>query len=199
MVEKTKNSLWKVSDGKHKYGYKNLKNDWVIEPIFDYIFDDDDFDWFSDEDSDDTILEKKNKIIDLFKDLVGNHKVYLQNDIPLKKLSNFIQTYSEEFINDSEILVYYDDTLFGKGDDGFLILLNNDRFYFFYNNYSPNFKMGMCLVKDNTNYSINEFKLLDGGIFLDVMDKDEKKYEVTFTLTSSNLLKAVADFLALFH
>ena len=201
MVEYKQNNLWQVSDGKHKYGYKNSKNEWVIQPIYDYVFDDDDFDFdlFSDEDSDDTILEKKNKIIDLFKVLVGSHKVYLQNNIPVKKLSNFIETYSEEFINESELIVYYDDTLFGKGDDGFLILLNNDRFYFFYNNYSPNFKMGMCLVKDNTNYSINGFKLLDGGIFLDVMDKNDKKYEVTFGITSSNLLNAVADFLALFH
>ena len=57
----------------------------------------------------------------------------------------------------------------------------------------------MCLEQDNTNYYINGFQLLDGGIFLDVLDKNEKQQDVTFKLTSSNVLNAVAGFLSLFH
>jgi uncharacterized protein (TIGR02145 family) len=144
-------------------------------------------------------LNNKNKILDLFNDLTNGNKVYLTNNIPIRKLSNFIDSYNEEFINDSEFLVYYDDTLFGKGDDGFLILFKNQKFYFLVSNYSPSFKIAMCLQNDNVNNSIVGYKFLNRGILINFVDKKENKYEMTLTYNSKKILKTIAKSIDLFQ
>jgi len=54
-------------------------------------------------------------------------KVYLGDKIPLKKLNAFASNFSPEIISFITAYVYHDSTLWGKGDDGYVIAQGNDN------------------------------------------------------------------------
>jgi serine/threonine protein kinase len=122
-----------------KVGYIDRTGYWVIQPIFDEF-----------EESNNDI---DNRIISLFENLKESHSIYFRKSIPIKKLNNFTKNYNPEFVKQSELIVYYDDTIFGKGDDGFLILRYEGRLYVFLNIYLG-FKLPFCLESDSDTSSI---------------------------------------------
>jgi serine/threonine protein kinase len=76
---------------------------------------------------DDIFLAYNEKEVEeYFSHLVGKEKVFLSSDLPSKKIQNFITNFNEEFFDEGDILVYYDDTIWGKGDNGFMIYKQNE-------------------------------------------------------------------------
>jgi serine/threonine protein kinase len=203
MVEKTKNNLWKVSDGKQKYGYKNFKNEWVIQPTFDYIFDEDDFDWYDDEDSDDEDdssietdfqLPTSKDCPKFFEGLTNNHKIYFGDNIPAKKLNNFTSQFNTEFFIGAEKLVYYDNTLFGKGDNGFYLVNNYDNTYLCL---SLKFEKPFCVsLFDNNHISFISSYKYDSKIGVVFNFKNSDKETVVFSAyLNDDVSKALVAFL----
>ena len=203
MVDQTKNNLWKVSDGKHKYGYKNLKNDWVIQPIFDYIFDEDDYeldeDDFDDEDfssnETDFQLPTSKDCTEFFERLTtNNHKIYFGDNIPTKKLNNFISQFNTEFFIGAEKLVYYDNTLFGKGDNGFYLVNNYDNTYLCL---SLKFEKPFCVsLFDNNHISFISSYKYDSKIGVVFNFKNSDKETVVFSAyLNDDVSKALVAFL----
>ena len=203
MVEYKQNNLWQVSDGKHKYGYKNSKNEWVIQPIYDYIneeydyeLDEDDFDDedFSSNETDFNLPTSKD-CTDFFERLTtSNHKIYFGDNIPTKKLNNFISQFNTEFFIGAEKLVYYDNTLFGKGDNGFYLVNNYENTYLFL---SLKFEKPFCVsLFDNNHISFISSYKYDSKIGVVFNFKNSDKETVVFSAyLNDEVSKALVAFL----
>jgi len=205
MVEYKQNNLWQVSDGKHKYGYKNSKNEWVIQPIYDYINEecdyelDEDEDDFDDEDfssnETDFNLPTSKDCTDFFERLTtNNHKIYFGDNIPTKKLNNFISQFNTEFFIGAEKLVYYDNTLFGKGDNGFYLVNNYENTYLFL---SLKFEKPFCVsLFDNNHISFISSYKYDSKIGVVFNFKNSDKATVVFSAyLNDDVSKALVAFL----
>jgi len=205
MVEYKQNNLWQVSDGKHKYGYKNSKNEWVIQPIYDYINEecdyelDEDEDDFDDEDfssnETDFNLPTSKDCTDFFERLTtNNHKIYFGDNIPTKKLNNFISQFNTEFFIGAEKLVYYDNTLFGKGDNGFYLVNNYENTYLFL---SLKFEKPFCVsLFDNNHISFISSYKYDSKIGVVFNFKNSDKETVVFSAyLNDDVSKALVAFL----
>jgi len=136
-IKKVDNETFKVSVD-NKYGFMNSSGQWIIEARFDYVKDDEDYrpmKWNESKkewgraDPRNLLTITMDVIHDVFGHLNNAYKIYYGVGIPLKKLAYFSSNFNEEFILGSELLIYYDDTIFGKGDDGFLILRNGINYY----------------------------------------------------------------------
>jgi serine/threonine protein kinase len=135
LLAKTDNSTYK-SSANNKYGYLDSQGNWIIKPQFDYVVYDELGDylvWNEEiENWDQSISNSSDnndfRMNDHFYELTSKHKVYLGSNIPDKKIDNFLNNFEFE---DEEVLVYYDDTIFGKGDDGFAITYNEEYSFFF--------------------------------------------------------------------
>lgn len=120
IIKHSDNILQPVLSGSTKYGYfSKLNNQWIISPIFDS-------DYKDDFDLDDYLDEIKS----FFDDFDG--KLYFEDEIPIKKLEAILlevfDNYDLDEIQEKSI-VYFDDTVWGKGDNGFLIFHNDLDFY----------------------------------------------------------------------
>ena len=114
-----------------KYGFINRSGHWIIQPIFD-IQEDEWSSWFDDSESvgvynEENILQL---IEECFRPLDKSNKVYIGNDIPNKKLNAFRKNYNSEFIAHCEPYVYWDSTVFGGGDNGFLFVRFGNEYWF---------------------------------------------------------------------
>jgi hypothetical protein len=175
----------------NKYGYMNGQGEWLIRPMFDYIQEDIDGDvmlWNEATREWDLASSSSNRSLDeddineCFGHLVGKEKVYLGENIPEKKFANFCKKFNNAFFEDAEIFVYYDDTLFGKGDDGFLL------FNVFSNNYLfvrilGGIAAGICLENDAKNSFITKCSYSDSkGVLINVKDQNDNEtvYELGF-------------------
>jgi hypothetical protein len=138
LLAKTDNSTYK-SSANNKYGYLDSQGNWIIKPQFDYVVYDELGDYLvwneeienwdqSISNSSDNNDFRMNDVNDHFYELTSKHKVYLGSNIPDKKIDNFLNNFEFE---DEEVLVYYDDTWFGKGDEGFAITYNEEYSFFF--------------------------------------------------------------------
>jgi hypothetical protein len=133
MLERAKDTQYYKASLNNKFGYIDSNGNWIIQPLFDYVlkdFEGGDMLWnheiqewenvyFKTEYSYDSYFEEKNKL-------------YLSENIPQKKLAAFLlrmkREFEDEIDTDDEIpKVYYDDTTFGKGDDGIFITENEDN------------------------------------------------------------------------
>jgi hypothetical protein len=182
--------IYKVSQD-NKYGYMNSQGEWLIRPMFDYIKEDfegeamiwndatKEWDYAS------TLGNRSLSQIDVndcFGHLVGNAKVYLGENIPKNKLANFSKNFNNAYFDDSEKFVYYDDTLFGKGDDGFVLLnefSNNYLFVRVFGGYEGCF----CLENDNSNEFITQWSYsASKGVVINVKDQNDNEtiYELGF-------------------
>ncbi|MEY3648808.1 MAG: hypothetical protein RLZ13_1693, partial [Bacteroidota bacterium] len=66
-------------------------------------------------------------------------------------LKNFINQFNAGFFSEVNVVVYYDDTLWGKGDNGFLIYrCEFNRLYLFINDFAGE-KLGFCFENDHVN------------------------------------------------
>jgi hypothetical protein len=59
---------------------------------------------------------------------ISTHSIYFRDRIPQKKLNNAKKVYAQNVFNDT-IIAFHDNTLFGKGDDGFIITPNAIYFH----------------------------------------------------------------------
>ena len=67
-----------------------------------------------------------------FGNLVGNENIYLGSTIPEKKLQAFSKNFEAIIINNSEFYVYFDDSIAGKGDNGFAIVKCDNQILFLF-------------------------------------------------------------------
>jgi hypothetical protein len=75
--------------------------------------------------------EKDDKIyevlVSFFFAISQTEKVYLGDNIPQKKLNAFASNFGQDIISFVTAYVYHDITLWGKGDDGYIIAQGNDN------------------------------------------------------------------------
>ena len=94
---------------------------------------------------------------EVFNSLLSNHSIFIGNNIPPKKYNNFIKQFNLEYFKESINLVYYDSTLFGKGDNGFFIINNYSNIYFFYSSLEG-ITLSVSFYDDNVNGYITEYR-----------------------------------------
>ena len=154
----------------NKYGFVDKNGDWIIHPKFDYFLTDlygDNMIWnihtsnweMKVEDSNDNKYEDNEDDYALaesveryFYELQNIESLYLNDNLPNKKIQNFIKHFNSDFFNqDGKILVYFDATVWGKGDNGFLIYRDEvGRLYLFVNFYLED-NLCLCFENDGTN------------------------------------------------
>jgi hypothetical protein len=120
------NDIYKVVLSNSKYGYySTTKREWIIQPIFDSEFE---------LDIDELIEDIKSEFVEI------DGKIYIEEDIPIRKLNAFISSSfnDNELIDDviENSIVYFDDTLWGKGDNGFLIFHLSQEIYVLINQFN---------------------------------------------------------------
>jgi serine/threonine protein kinase len=179
------NNIFQVSKGK-KYGYKDIANAWVIPPVFDYILMDvkgNPMAWNQELDKWEVIPSVPppttlQSLQDFFGNLTKSNKLYLGDNIPDKKLKNMLKHVKPDFSNEANALVYYDDTILGKGDDGYAILEKDAHRYLFVSVYRRD-KALLCL-SDDGGYHVTESAYTEkNGLCVKAFrtrDKSEKTY-----------------------
>jgi serine/threonine protein kinase len=189
------NQIYKVSEN-NKFGFVDTSGNWIIPPRFDYIYtdlwEDEPFIW--NEETKDWELQNSSEsdysdiddetIEEYFSDLVGKEKVFLSDNLPANKLKNFISQFNTDFFSEGTVVVYYDDTLWGKGDNGFLIYrCQFNRIYLFVSILVGE-KMGFCFENDKANPTIlsSFYHVKDKKLQLTYQDKEgEEKTLEWFT------------------
>jgi serine/threonine protein kinase len=182
--------IYKVSLD-NKYGYMNSQGEWLIRPMFDYIkedFEGEAMVWNEETKAWDYASTSGNRslnqddINDCFSHSVGKEKVYLGKNIPENKLANFSKNFNDDYFKNTEIYVYYDDTLFGKGDDGFVLLNAFSKNYLFFRIFAGS-SDGICLENDDNNSFINKCSYsASKGVVINVKDQNDNEtiYELGF-------------------
>lgn len=195
------NQVYKVSEH-NKFGFVNAKGNWIIPPKFDYIYTDiwadepyfwneetKDWEFINSSESDYSELDDET-IEGYFSDLVGKEKVFLSDNLPSNKLKNFISQFNVDFFSEGKVLVYYDDTLWGKGDNGFLIYrCEHNRLYLFVSILVGE-KMGFCFENDKANPTLlsSFYHVKDKKLQLTYQDKEgEEKILEWFTSNAATL------------
>jgi SH3-like domain-containing protein len=117
----------------NKYGFIDSNGSWLVAPKFDYNqkdFEDNDMVW--NEKTNEWESKKISFQYDFNKYFESvDSRVYISENIPPKKLNAFVNRIKREFQDENDIgnefpKVYCDDTIFGKGDDGFLITMDEE-------------------------------------------------------------------------
>lgn len=203
LLELVEEGLYKISTN-NKYGYVDKNCTWIIPPKFDYfkedplggemIWNDEIEDW-----SEEDFTGQEYDFEEYFGNLTGNEKIYLGNNIPEKKIKSFAQKNTNiDFFNSSECCVYYDSTIWGKGDDGFAILQNNDGLlYLFINEYGRT-AVHYCLGNDDVNLDINKIEYSDknGLTIHSINPKTLEKYDHNISsFTKKDVTEALYNFL----
>lgn len=210
LLEVIKEGLYKISTN-NKYGYIDENYNWIIAPKFDYfkesplnyedmIWNDEIKDWEEENDGEDEDEDyPEYDFGEYFGNLIGNKKIYLGNNIPAKKIKSFAQeNINIDFFNNSECCVYYDSTIWGKGDNGFAILQHNDgMLYLFINEYEGK-KAAYCLGNDGVNLTISyiSFTIKLGLTIHSINPNTLEKYEHNISsFTKKDVIEALYNFL----
>ena len=91
--------------------------------------------------------------------------------------------------------MYYDNTVFGKGDNGFVILKHQNRFYLFLSPYMEE-KKGVCFTDDGTNNILIGAQFIEKkGIELTVQTQ-EGNDEAYLMLFTNEVAEALVKFLS---
>jgi serine/threonine protein kinase len=192
LCKRIDDGIFKVSLD-NKYGYMNGQGEWLIRPMFDYIQEDFEGDamiwndatkeWDLGSSSINRSLNQED-INECFGHLVGKEKVYLGENIPEKKLANFCKKFNNAYFEDAEIFVYFDDTLFGKGDDGFAVLNVFSNNYLFVRIFGGS-EFVCCFENDQVNVFLTKWSYSDSkGVVINVKDQNDK--ETVFELGFKN-------------
>ena len=193
--------IYKVSEN-NKFGFVDTSGNWIIPPRFDYIYtdiwEDEPFvwneetkDWDIQSSSESTYPDIDDETIEeYFSDLVGKEKVFLSDNLPANKLKNFIGQFNADFFNEGNALVYYDDTVWGKGDNGFLIYRCQFKRLYLFVSILVGEKMGFCFENDKANPTIfsSFYHVKDKKLQLTYQDKEgEEKTLEWFNSNSATL------------
>lgn len=203
--EVIRNQVYKVSEN-NKFGFIDASGNWIIPPKFDYVYswewDDSTFiwneetkDWEFENSSESTFSDIADETIEgYFSHLVGKEKVFLSNNLPANKLKNFINQFNTDFFTEGTVVVYYDDTLWGKGDNGFVIFRSEfNRLYLFVSVFAGE-KLAFCFENDNANPTLFSSSYLEKDKKLQLTHKDKEGNEkILGWHISSNLVALALD------
>jgi WG containing repeat/zinc-ribbon domain len=188
IITHSDNILEPVLSYSKKYGYfSTLNNQWIISPIFDSFYGDNfDLDDYLDE------------IKSFFDDFDG--KLYIEENIPQKKLNAILSTchndYDLEEIQEKSI-VYFDDTVWGKGDNGFLIFHNDLDFYLIISEYggASNYYKISNFNDDPDNLSSQIISVdfsKDGILINSINNETDENQEISY-FRNDDITKALFD------
>jgi len=198
------NQVYKVSEH-NKFGFVNAKGNWIIPPRFDYIYTDiwadepflwneetKDWEFQNSSESDNSELDDET-VEGYFSHLVGKEKVFLSDNLPANKLKNFISQFNAGFFSEGKVLVYFDDTLWGKGDNGFLIYrCEHNRLYLFVSILVGE-KIGFCFENDQVNPILLSSTYLVKDKKLQLTYQDKEGEEKTLEWFNSNAATLALD------
>jgi serine/threonine protein kinase len=132
-----------------------------------------------------------------------NLKSYLGKEIPHKKLNNFWKRYQNSTLSGSFFYWYFDNTLFGKGDDGMAIIKTPENRYFLL---IAEFAGGADFFelvhfdrrfKDfDGNKRLSDISIIDKGMKMVVnyyQNENEKYLSLDYTGFNKELILAVSD------
>jgi hypothetical protein len=74
----------------------------------------------------------KERIEKYFRHLTIDKSIYLEEDIPDEKLKNFSTNFKDLIADNSVFCIYYDDSTYGTGNEGFAIVRLVDEIFFLF-------------------------------------------------------------------
>ena len=179
-------------------------------PVFDYIYEfgmmwnptlnrwedeeDEEEDDEEDDEEDEDETENTINFEPYFSELVGKEKLYLEGQIPEKKINAFAKNFSSDFMENATCKVYYDDTMWGKGDDGFAIVNHNGTYYLLIKELGAE-SVGFCLGEDETNLYIKAVEYnTKNGLTIVSLNPDKQKFTTKY-FRGGKVFEALYDFL----
>ncbi|MBT6235289.1 MAG: WG repeat-containing protein, partial [Bacteroidetes bacterium] len=184
-----------------KFGFIDKNGNWIIQPIFDCppdiwdSWDGEGIDLGEDDDDHEDINYDFNAH---FGHLQDDSSLYLGENIKIKKYRRLVSHFNDEFIKEFNCSVYYDNTIFGRGDDGFAIgKAQNGYWYIALSEFTVNGAFMLCFEDDGTNNFIEDVEYVESEdellfSFYDQTTNDGN--EMTLGLTNSDLSIALAAF-----
>jgi hypothetical protein len=194
-----------------KYGYIDKSGNWVLQPTMDEEDDDLEFDLLDDadfdieneedesedsEDSDPLEFYAEDFNLENYFSNVSN-KLKVQDEIDRSKVNTFLSNFDgddyRELCKDYEIWVFYDDTFWQSGKEGFLIMSDSSWVYFY--------------IKMNGGYGTFAFAIdcVDDGVLINsigynrgeliaTLVQEEKESEYSLSALPSEVGRALSDF-----
>jgi hypothetical protein len=190
-----------------KYGYINKLGNWVFQPTMDEEDVDLDFDLdiddFELENEDDESNESESlefyaedfNLEDYFSKV--SSKLKIQDEIDRSKVNTFLSNLGggdyREACKDYEMWVFYDDTFWQSGKEGFLIMSDSDWVYFYYKLHSGHGAFTFAIDQIDEGLFIKEMNLEQGELIATISEDNEED-EFTFYGISSEVRDALYNF-----
>jgi serine/threonine protein kinase len=199
LLEDAGNELLKAATT-NKYGFIDKYGNWIIQPQFDYIetdFEGEDMIWDENKQEWAYNTSNSNKGYDFdsyFGEVSKSSKVYLGINIPDKKLNAFSKHFNQDFISKCSFFVYYDDTLWGKGDDGYAIAKHEDDSWYLLIHAFGNDAYGISFEEDEVNIHITGVGFDKTLKVQTVWPSDGKEYVIS-CFTKTPQIEALYNFL----
>ena len=154
---------------------------------------DDEEDEEEDDEEDEDETENTINFEPYFSELVGKEKLYLEDQIPEKKFKAFAKNFNDVFIENATCKVYYDHTMWGKGDDGFAIVNHYGTYYLLIKEFGLE-SIGFCLGENLKNPNVKEIDYSDktGMTITSYNPEDQQKY-ITKHFTADKVIKALCN------
>lgn len=191
-----------------KYGYIDKEGNWVLQPTMDEededlefdLLDDNDFDIENEEDeSDDSdtleFYAEDFNLENYFSNV--SNKLKVQDEIERSKVNTFLSNFDgedyRELCKDYEIWVFYDDTFWQSGKEGFLIMSDSSWVYFYIkmNGGYGTFAFAIDCVDDGVLINSIGYKR---GELIATLVQEEKESEYSLSALPSEVGRALSDF-----
>lgn len=169
-IEQIEDTNFFLASINYKTGILDLDGNWKVQPVFDYAVT-----LNNDEEEDNETLLNES-VERHFYHLQNKESLYLWDNCPTKKIKNFKKQFNPDFFTEEgKILVYYDDTLWGKGDNGFLIYDKDSVLYLFVSFYLGT-PIGLCFEDDGINNILQSSQMKKSDLILEYCDQDGTEF-----------------------
>ena len=191
-----------------KYGYINKLGNWVFQPTMDeedddldfYLLDDDDFELENEEDdsneSESLEFYAEDFNLENYFSKVSS-KLKIQDEIDSSKVNTFLSNFGgedyRELCKNHEMWVFYDDTFWQSGKEGFLIMSDSSWVYFYYKLNGGHGAFAFAIDQIDEGLFIKEINLRQGELIA-TTSEDNEEDEFTLSGIPSEVRNAFYDF-----
>lgn len=191
-----------------KYGYINKLGNWVFQPTMDEEDDDLDFDLFDDDDfelENEEGESNESESLEFYAEDFNlenyfskvSSKLKIQDEIDSNKVNTFLSNFGgedyRELCKDHEMWVFYDDTFWQSGKEGFLIMSDSSWVYFYFKLNGGHGTFAFIIDVGDDGVLINSIGFQRGELIATLV-QDEKESEYSLSALPSEVCKALFDF-----
>jgi hypothetical protein len=191
-----------------KYGYINKSGNWVFQPTMDEEDDDFDFDLLDDDDfelENEEDESNESESLEFYAEDFNlenyfskvSSKLKIQDEIDSNKVNTFLSNFGgedyRELCKDHEMWVFYDDTFWQSGKEGFLIMSDSNWVYFYFKLNGGHGTFAFVIDVGDDGVLINSIGFQRGELIATLV-QDEKESEYSLSALPSEVCKALFDF-----